>query len=103
MGAIRSEEAVISCECEAVGRRKLMEAAPTLQSHNKLTVAAIRPRCILLAGNAQTLKGDQRDSFEIIRSEFRDAEPITFDELFEKTASLSRLFALSVAETSGRS
>lgn len=42
------------------------------------------PKCILIIGSFETLKEDERETFELFRNEFKTVDIITFDELFDK-------------------
>jgi len=48
-------------------------------------------KCIVLIGNLADLDDDQRYSFELSRSNSKDVEILTFDELKTKIESLQKL------------
>jgi len=42
------------------------------------------PKCILIIGNLDSLKGNQSETFELFRHDLKSIEILTFDELFSK-------------------
>lgn len=55
----------------------------------------LNPKCILIIGKIEGLNEAERKSFELLRSELKSIEIITYDELFEKIMILKDLIALS--------
>ena len=57
---------------------------------------AFSPRCVLIAGNAKAelVDQDRRQSFELFRSNLKDVEIVTYDELFRKLEVMATLFNL---------
>lgn len=53
-------------------------------------ISAFNPKCVLIVGNSDQLKNDNKkiQSFELFRSNSKDVEIITFDELFIKVRML---------------
>jgi hypothetical protein len=49
------------------------------------------PKCILIIGSFETLKEDERETFELFRNEFKTVDIVTFDELFDKIYMLLKL------------
>jgi hypothetical protein len=59
-------------------------------------IKGFQPKCLLIAGNGKIeLDNDvKRRSFELFRSQLRDVEIVTYDELFRKVEVLATLFNL---------
>jgi len=56
---------------------------------------AFSPRCIVLIGNGDQLDSvKKRNAFEMYRSNLRDVEVVTYDELFRKLEILASIFGL---------
>jgi len=49
-------------------------------------------KCVVLVGRVSDLSSDQLKSFELFRSEVKDVDIVTFDELLEKLKALLELF-----------
>lgn len=60
-------------------------------------VSAFNPRCVVIIGNSQQQIDSvaKRSSFELFRSNLKDVEVITYDELFRKVEVLASLFHLT--------
>ena len=54
-------------------------------------VESYNPKCILVIGMIKSLTEEQQKSFELIRSNSKDVEIITFDELFQKIKGLKKI------------
>ena len=54
-------------------------------------VESYNPKCILVIGMVKDLTEEQQKSFELIRSNSKDVEIITFDELFQKIKGLKKI------------
>jgi hypothetical protein len=83
-------------------RTALVSNLTTLNRDASMPLHAFRPRCVLVAGNAETqLNTDERRrAFELFRTAC-DAEVITYDELFRKVEILAQLFGLARKEPLG--
>lgn len=59
-------------------------------------ISALSPKCVVIIGNGRLeLDNDaKRDAFELFRSNSRDVEVVTYDELFRKIEVLATLFSL---------
>ncbi len=53
------------------------------------------PVCVLVAGRFDTLNDNQRKSFELNRSNSKDVEIVTFDELFARVRAMVDLFEVA--------
>lgn len=62
---------------------------------------AFDPRCVVIAGNLDELSSDtsKRRSFELFRSNQRQVEVVTYDELFQKTETLIDLLEGNISGT----
>ena len=58
---------------------------------NKESFETFNSKCVLLIGSVKSLTETQRYSFELFRSNSRDVEILTFDELQKKIESLQKL------------
>lgn len=78
-------------------RRELTKNLHSITSEIKHRIEMFNPRCIVIIGNAEKeLKNElKRKSFELFRTNLKDVEIITFDELFRKAEILASLFNLS--------
>lgn len=54
------------------------------------------PKCLLVVGLLSSLTEEEREAFELFRSDFRSVEIITFDELFKKIDILLHLTKESI-------
>jgi hypothetical protein len=81
-------------------RRELTKNLHSIASETKHKIEMFNPRCIVVIGNAEKeLKNElKRKSFELFRTNLKDVEIITFDELFRKAEILASLFNLSWEE-----
>ena len=52
---------------------------------------SFNPRCIILIGCLSDMTEKQRNCFELFRSNSKDVEIITYDELFEKIKQFQNL------------
>ncbi len=55
-------------------------------------IFSFNPKCIIIVGKIDSLKKKQIKSFELLRSNLKDVEIITFDELFERINSILQIF-----------
>lgn len=78
-------------------RRELTQNLKSISSNKGYQVETFCPKCVVIIGNAQKeLNNDmKRKSFELFRTNLKDVEVITFDELFKKAKTLATLFNLS--------
>ncbi len=78
-------------------RRELTKNLQSIATETEHKIEMFNPRCIVIIGNAEKeLKNElKRKSFELFRTNLKDVEIITFDELFRKAEILASLFNLS--------
>jgi hypothetical protein len=76
-------------------RAELVRNLRVLTDVSDTELQAFRPKCVLIAGNAEAqLKDeDMRRSFELFRAS-SEVEIVTYDELFRKVEILAQLFSL---------
>lgn len=72
----------------------------TLTGSEEFNIAPIQPRCVLIAGNSKSelTSSAKRNSFELYRSQLKDIEIVTFDELLRKIQALAKLFNLEACD-----
>lgn len=77
-------------------RRELARNIKSITDGTAHEIDVFNPRCIVIAGNYnEELQDDlRRKSFELFRTNSRDVEIITYDELFKKAETLATLFNL---------
>ncbi len=77
-------------------RRELSRNIKTITSGTDHVIDVFNPRCVVIAGNASKELDTEtkRKSFELFRTNLRDVEIVTFDELFKKAENLATLFNL---------
>jgi hypothetical protein len=77
-------------------RRDLSKNIQTITSGTNHVIDVFNPRCVVIAGNASKELDNEtkRRSFELFRTNLRDVEIVTFDELFKKAETLATLFNL---------
>ena len=77
-------------------RRDLSKNIQTITSGTNHVIDVFNPRCVIIAGNASKELDNEvkRKSFELFRTNLRDVEIVTFDELFKKAETLATLFNL---------
>jgi len=77
-------------------RRDLSKNIQTITSGTNHVIDVFNPRCVVIAGNASKELDNEtkRRSFELFRTNLRDVEIVTFDELFKKAETLVTLFNL---------
>lgn len=77
-------------------RRELSKNIHTITSGTEHTIDVFSPRCVIIAGNLEKEldDGKKRKSFELFRTNLKDVEIVTFDELFKKAETLATLFNL---------
>jgi len=77
-------------------RRELSKNIRSITEDTDYKIEVFNPRCVVIAGNASTELDSEskRKSFELFRTNFKDVEIITFDELFKKAETLATLFNL---------
>lgn len=82
-------------------RRELSKNIKTITSGTDHVIDVFNPRCVVIAGNAsKELDGElKRKSFELFRTNLRDVEIVTYDELFKKAETLATLFNLKWQST----
>ena len=77
-------------------RRELARNIKSITDGTAHEIDVFNPRCIVIAGNySEEMKDDlRRKSFELYRTNSRDVEIVTYDELFKKAETLATLFNL---------
>ncbi len=77
-------------------RRELSNNIHTITRGTEHTIDVFSPRCVIIAGNAEKELDNEkkRKSFELFRTNLKDVEIVTFDELFKKAEVLATLFNL---------
>jgi hypothetical protein len=77
-------------------RRELARNIKSITEGTAHEVEVFNPRCIVIVGNyGEELKDElRRKSFELYRTNSRDVEIVTYDELFKKAETLATLFNL---------
>ena len=78
-------------------RRSLSANLSSVTSRTEHKLTAFSPRCVVIVGNG-ALELDtpaKRDAFEMFRSNSKDVEIVTYDELFRKLEVLASLFSLT--------
>jgi len=82
-------------------RRELSKNIQTITSGTDHVIDIFNPRCVVIAGNASKELDSElkRKSFELFRTNLRDVEIVTYDELFRKAETLATLFNLKWQST----
>ena len=62
-----------------------------LKGKTKKPIESFNSKCIVLIGMVEELEDEQLQSFELIRSNSKDVEIVTFDELHQKLLALKSL------------
>ena len=77
-------------------RRELAKNIKAISDGTTHKIDLFNPRCIVIVGNAtEELSDDiKRKSFELYRTNLRDVEVVTYDELFKEAETLATLFNL---------
>lgn len=75
-------------------RRELVRNLRELVNGTLHEIDVFNPKCIVIVGNyeAEITDEDKKKSFELYRTNFRDVEIITYDELFKMAERLAKLF-----------
>ena len=78
-------------------RRSLSKNLSALVQGTNYKLSAFAPKCVVIIGNGSVeLDTDaKREAFEMFRSNTRDVEIVTYDELFRKLEVLASLFSLT--------
>ncbi len=78
-------------------RRELSKNIRSITNDTNHKIEVFNPRCVVIAGNASTELDSEmkRKSFELFRTNLKDVEIVTFDELFKKAQTLATLFNLT--------
>jgi hypothetical protein len=63
----------------------------TIKMTSKSAFETFNSKCVVLMGKIENLKDDELRSFELLRSNSKDVEILTFDELFMRLESLQKL------------
>jgi len=77
-------------------RRTLSKNLASVLEGTRHKLSAFAPKCVVVIGNgAQELDNElKREAFELFRSNSKDVEIVTYDELFRKLDVLASLFSL---------
>lgn len=77
-------------------RTELTKNLKTITEGTNYNISHFNPRCVLIIGNGELELKDEikRKSFELFRTNFKDVDIITYDELFRKVDILANLFNL---------
>lgn len=78
-------------------RETLVKSLSSITQNTGYDISAFSPRCVVIAGNGSLEldnKGKRR-AFENFRTNSKDVEMVTYDELFRKLEVLASLFRLS--------
>ncbi len=76
-------------------RRELARSIEGVTKGTAHELSLFNPRCLIIVGNSEELTdGNRRKSFELYRTNLRDVEIVTYDELFKKAETLAALFNL---------
>ena len=78
-------------------RRTLSKNLTSIVEGTSHRLSAFAPKCVVVIGNG-TLELDndlKRGAFELFRSNSKDVEIVTYDELFRKLEVLASLFSLT--------
>lgn len=78
-------------------RRTLVNNIKGLATKSDHHLEMFSPKCIVVMGNAEKELDttEKRNSFELFRTNLKDVEIVTYDELFKKAETLASLFNLS--------
>lgn len=76
-------------------RENLQHEFYALRAKSKGTFESYNPKCLIIIGSMSQLIDEQKKSFELIRSNSRDVEIITFDEVLEKIKGIQSLMLSS--------
>lgn len=78
-------------------RRELSKNIHHITEDTSHKIDVFSPRCIVILGNAEKELDTEgkRKSFELYRTNLRDVEIVTYDELFKKADTLATLFNLT--------
>jgi hypothetical protein len=77
-------------------RRELSKNIQTITIGTDHVIDVFNPRCVIIAGNASKELDTElkRKAFELFRTNLKEVEIVTFDELFKKAETLATLFNL---------
>jgi hypothetical protein len=72
-------------------RENMQHEFYALKQKTKGTFESYNPRCLIIIGSIISMTDDQKKSFELIRSNSKDVDIITFDEALEKIKGLQTI------------
>lgn len=72
-------------------RENLQHEFYALRTKSKDVFQSYNPKCLIIVGSMSQLTEDQKKSFELIRSNSRDVDIVTFDEVLEKIKGLQTI------------
>ena len=81
-------------------RRSLSKNLSALVEGTNYKLSAFAPKCVVIIGNGvlELDSDSKRNAFEMFRSNSRDVEIVTYDELSRKLEVLASLFSLTRAK-----
>ncbi|HTE21627.1 MAG TPA: Shedu immune nuclease family protein [Candidatus Limnocylindria bacterium] len=72
-------------------RDNLQKEFYNLRSNSEEAFEAYNPKCVVVAGMLKGMSAKQRKSFELLRSNSKDVEIVTFDEVLHKLKGLRQI------------
>ena len=72
-------------------RENLQHEFYALRQKSKDTFQSYNPKCLIVIGSMSQLTDEQKQSFELTRSNSRDVDIVTFDEILEKIKGLQTI------------
>jgi len=72
-------------------RENMQHEFYALKQKTKGTFESYNPKCLIVIGSMVSMTDDQKKSFELIRSNSKDVDIITFDEVLEKIKGLQTI------------
>ncbi len=76
-------------------RENMQHEFYTLRGKSKEVFESYNPKCLIVVGSMSSMSDEQKKSFELIRSNSRDVDLITFDEVLEKIKGLQTIMKSS--------
>ncbi len=83
-------------------RDNLQKEYADLSKRSKKPFETFNSKCIVVVGQSLALKGEQRKSFELFRSNSRDVDIVTFDELLTKIEGLQSIMVSGKLSTQSK-
>jgi hypothetical protein len=84
-------------------RSTLITNISTITNGTPHDIKAFNPKCVIVIGNGalELTSADKRQAFENFRSNSKDIEIVTYDELFRKLEIMANLFSLTRSQQPG--